>query len=80
MPVGTYFSHPVVTAVINFTKQSIADRLNYITGFEIQEIRRWNNIMSSFISSFNMTSPLPSPKERVIELRVYEVLFKIIGH
>jgi hypothetical protein len=22
-----------------------------------QEIRRWNNIMSSFISSFNMTSP-----------------------
>jgi hypothetical protein len=24
--------------------------------------------------------PLPSPKERVIELRVDEVLFKIIGH
>jgi len=36
--------------------------------------------MSCFILDKKRPLPLPSPRERVIELRVNEVLFKIMGH
>jgi hypothetical protein len=37
-------------------------------------------IMSCFIFLEIRPLPLPSPKERAIELRVDKVLFKIVGH
>jgi len=39
-----------------------------------------NNIIYYFIYLKIRPLPLPSPKERVIVLRVNEVLFKIIEH
>jgi len=36
--------------------------------------------MSCFILDKKQPLPLPSPRESVIELRVNEVLFKIMGH
>jgi len=44
------------------------------------DLSSWNNIMSYFIFLDIRPFRLPSPKERVIELRVDKVLYKIRGH
>ena len=54
--------------------------------FQLFDLSKWNNIMSCFISSYNMTSPpavsqsRDSYRERQIELRVNQVSFRIIGY
>jgi hypothetical protein len=47
--------------------------------YPVNDISSWNNIMSYFIFPDIRPLPLPSSKERIIELRVDEVLYKIIS-